>query len=110
MPRAPAASATHTSTTRSCSVWLSVGLSPVVPVGTRAWVAGAGSNSTREAVARARHAESVGADAVLTVTPYYNKPTQEGSATHTSTTRSCSVWLSVGLSPVVPVGTRAWVP
>ncbi|MBB2960759.1 4-hydroxy-tetrahydrodipicolinate synthase [Methylobacterium sp. R2-1] len=45
-------------------------------------IAGAGSNSTREAVARARHAESVGADAVLTVTPYYNKPTQEGMYAH----------------------------
>jgi 4-hydroxy-tetrahydrodipicolinate synthase len=40
-------------------------------------VAGAGSNSTKEAVALARHAEKAGADAVLVVTPYYNKPTQE---------------------------------
>lgn len=45
-------------------------------------VAGAGSNSTREAVELARHAESVGADAVLVVTPYYNKPTQEGLYRH----------------------------
>ncbi len=45
-------------------------------------IAGAGSNSTAEAVARARHAESVGADAVLTVTPYYNKPTQDGLYAH----------------------------
>src|SRR5262245_19098237 len=40
-------------------------------------IAGAGSNSTREAVELARHAEKAGADAVLVVTPYYNKPTQE---------------------------------
>jgi 4-hydroxy-tetrahydrodipicolinate synthase len=45
-------------------------------------VAGAGSNSTREAIALARHAEKCGADAVLVVTPYYNKPTQEGLYQH----------------------------
>ncbi len=45
-------------------------------------VAGAGSNSTREAVELSRHAERAGADAVLIVTPYYNKPTQEGMYQH----------------------------
>jgi 4-hydroxy-tetrahydrodipicolinate synthase len=45
-------------------------------------IAGAGSNSTREAIDLARHAESAGADAVLVVTPYYNKPTQEGLYAH----------------------------
>ncbi|CAM5371042.1 4-hydroxy-tetrahydrodipicolinate synthase OS=Afipia felis OX=1035 GN=dapA_1 PE=3 SV=1 [Afipia felis] len=45
-------------------------------------IAGAGSNSTAEAVALARHAEEAGADAVLVVTPYYNKPTQEGMYHH----------------------------
>src|SRR3984893_3892673 len=45
-------------------------------------IAGAGSNSTREAVELARHAETAGADAVLVVTPYYNKPTQEGLYQH----------------------------
>jgi 4-hydroxy-tetrahydrodipicolinate synthase len=45
-------------------------------------VAGAGSNSTKEAVDLARHAEECGADAVLVVTPYYNKPTQEGLYQH----------------------------
>jgi 4-hydroxy-tetrahydrodipicolinate synthase len=45
-------------------------------------IAGAGSNSTREAIDLAQHAESAGADAVLIVTPYYNKPTQEGLYQH----------------------------
>ena len=45
-------------------------------------VAGAGSNSTSEAIALAQHAEDAGADAVLVVTPYYNKPTQEGLYQH----------------------------
>jgi len=45
-------------------------------------IAGAGSNSTAEAVERARHAEKAGADAVLVVTPYYNKPSQEGLYAH----------------------------
>jgi 4-hydroxy-tetrahydrodipicolinate synthase len=45
-------------------------------------IAGAGSNSTAEAVALSRHAEAAGADAVLIVTPYYNKPTQEGLYQH----------------------------
>src|SRR6187402_2074337 len=45
-------------------------------------IAGAGSNSTAEAVSLAKHAEKAGADAVLVVTPYYNKPTQEGLYQH----------------------------
>ncbi len=45
-------------------------------------IAGAGSNSTKEAVAFSRHAEKAGASAVLIVTPYYNKPTQEGLYQH----------------------------
>ncbi len=45
-------------------------------------IAGAGSNSTHEAIELARHAKKVGADAVLVVTPYYNKPTQEGLYQH----------------------------
>src|SRR5258707_9481916 len=45
-------------------------------------IAGAGWNSTREAVDLAKHAEKAGADAVLVVTPYYNKPTKEGLYHH----------------------------
>ncbi len=45
-------------------------------------IAGAGSNNTIEAVSLAKHAEKAGADAVLVVTPYYNKPTQEGMYVH----------------------------
>jgi 4-hydroxy-tetrahydrodipicolinate synthase len=45
-------------------------------------IAGAGSNSTEEAVAFAVHAEEAGADAVLVVTPYYNKPSQKGLYAH----------------------------
>lgn len=45
-------------------------------------IAGAGSNNTREAVGLARFAKQAGADAILLITPYYNKPTQEGLFQH----------------------------
>ena len=45
-------------------------------------IAGTGSNSTEEAVALTKHSEKAGADGVLVVTPYYNKPTQEGLYQH----------------------------
>ena len=45
-------------------------------------VAGAGSNATEEAISLTRHAKAAGADAVLQVTPYYNKPNQEGLYQH----------------------------
>jgi 4-hydroxy-tetrahydrodipicolinate synthase len=58
-------------------------------------IAGAGSNSTAEAVSLAKFAEEIGADAVLSVVPYYNKPNQEGLFQHFS-----AVAKSVGI-PVV---------
>ena len=45
-------------------------------------IAGTGSNSTKEAISLTTHAEKVGANAALVVTPYYNKPTQEGLYHH----------------------------
>jgi 4-hydroxy-tetrahydrodipicolinate synthase len=45
-------------------------------------VAGAGSNATDEAIELVRHAKTVGADAALVVTPYYNRPSQEGLYAH----------------------------
>ncbi|MFH5772889.1 4-hydroxy-tetrahydrodipicolinate synthase [Paracoccus broussonetiae] len=45
-------------------------------------IAGAGSNSTREAIGLVQHAQAAGADAALVVTPYYNKPTQIGLVAH----------------------------
>ncbi|MRX50965.1 4-hydroxy-tetrahydrodipicolinate synthase [Paracoccus sp. S-4012] len=47
-------------------------------------IAGAGSNSTREAIGLTRHAQETGADGALVVTPYYNKPTQAGLIAHFS--------------------------
>ena len=45
-------------------------------------IAGSGSNSTAEAIDLTRHAKTVGADAALVVTPYYNRPSQEGLYAH----------------------------
>src|SRR5262245_39228184 len=45
-------------------------------------IAGAGSNSTDEAIELVRHAKTVGADAALVVTPYYNRPSQQGLYAH----------------------------
>ncbi len=53
-----------------------------VAKGKRPVIAGTGSNSTAEALELTLHAQEAGADAVLIVTPYYNKPTQEGLYAH----------------------------
>jgi 4-hydroxy-tetrahydrodipicolinate synthase len=45
-------------------------------------IAGTGSNNTREAIALTRYAKKAGADAALSITPYYNKPTQKGLIAH----------------------------
>ncbi len=52
-------------------------------------IAGAGSNNTTEAMRFMRHAEAVGADAALVVTPYYNKPTQAGMIAHFQMLHDC---------------------
>jgi len=53
-------------------------------------IAGTGSNSTAEAVELTRHAKAAGADGVLVVTPYYNKPTQEGLYLHYKAINDCT--------------------
>lgn len=52
-------------------------------------IAGAGSNNTTEGLRLIRHAEKVGADAALVVTPYYNKPTQRGMYEHFKAMHDC---------------------
>jgi 4-hydroxy-tetrahydrodipicolinate synthase len=51
-------------------------------------IAGSGSNNTAEAVELTQHAQQAGADAALMITPYYNKPTQEGLFQHYKTVAS----------------------
>lgn len=52
-------------------------------------IAGAGSNNTLEGIGLIQHAEKVGADAALVVTPYYNKPTQAGMIAHFTALHDC---------------------
>jgi len=52
-------------------------------------IAGAGSNNTAEGIGLIQHAERVGADAALVVTPYYNKPTQDGLYQHFKALHDC---------------------
>ncbi len=99
---------TRTPSCRSCERQVAAGVDGVGPVGTTgetatlnhdehrrvvelcvqtvagraAVIAGCGSNCTAEAIELARHAKTVGADAALVVTPYYNRPSQEGIYAH----------------------------
>src|SRR6266571_3349227 len=59
-----------------------IGLTVEVARGRAKVIAGAGSNSTAAAIQYSQTARDLGADAVLQVAPYYNKPTQEGLYTH----------------------------
>ncbi len=52
-------------------------------------IAGAGSNNTAESVRLAQHAQRAGADGILVVTPYYNKPTQAGLIAHFTAVHDC---------------------
>lgn len=61
-------------------------------------MAGAGSNNTREAIELAQHAEKVGANAVLVVTPYYNKPTQKGLIAHFRRSPRPSICRSISIT------------
>jgi len=54
-------------------------------------IAGAGSNNTIESIGLVDHAKSVGADAALVVTPYYNKPTQRGLIAHYTAINACGL-------------------
>ncbi len=65
-------------------------------------IAGAGSNSTSEAISLLMHAESVGADAALIVTPYYNKPTQEGLYEHFKAIDRASMGIPIMIYNIPP--------
>jgi 4-hydroxy-tetrahydrodipicolinate synthase len=55
-------------------------------------IAGTGSNSTSEAIRLTRHAKEAGADAALLITPYYNRPTQQGLVKHyTAVAKACDI-------------------
>ena len=65
-------------------------------------IAGAGSNSTSEAISLLMHAEAVGADAALVVTPYYNKPTQEGLYEHFKAINNASMGIPIMIYNIPP--------
>ena len=65
-------------------------------------IAGAGSNSTSEAISLLMHSESVGADAALIVTPYYNKPTQEGLYEHFKAINRASMGIPIIIYNIPP--------
>ena len=75
-------------------------------------IAGAGSNSTAEAVELTRHAKKAGADGALVVTPYYNKPTQEGLYLHFKAVNDCAdipiIIYNIPAAVVVDMRSRPW--
>ena len=65
-------------------------------------IAGTGSNNTKEAIDYSKHAESVGANAALVVTPYYNKPTQEGLYEHFKAIDKASMGIPIMIYNIPP--------
>ncbi len=77
-----------------------------IVAGRRPVIAGAGSNNTAESIRLIQHAEKVGADAALVVTPYYNKPTQAGLIAHFTALHDCCTLPIIIYNIPRPLGRR----